>query len=279
MSLLFGVTLLALAVLLGGLAAIWRDSGRRAMHAIRTFAVVAAGAVAVLHLLPEAISAVGWGALLATAIGLVGPALLERSFTHEAHEDAPTTALAMGYAAVVAHQASEGAALAGLARTGSLSASIVLAIAAHTVPLAMVVAIRVIEVQGARMGGRWRATVLALVGVAGATAAGALGGNLVGAAKLEAVEPWILASVAGLLLHALSHDVLAAPPETRRGRIIDATAGLVGLGVAVVGIEATAWFMRMPLALRIASVTVLGAAIAARSLVTRAPAAHAHQHE
>jgi ZIP family zinc transporter len=277
-SLLFGVALLALAVALGGLAAIWRDTGRRAMHGIRTFAVVAAGAVAVLHLLPEALSEIGWPALVAAAVGLVGPALLERSFTHDPHEDAPTTALAMGYAAVVAHQAGEGAALAGLARTGALTASIVLAIAAHTVPLAMVVAIRVIEARGASAHGTRRATVLALGGVAGATIVGALGGNLVGAAELAAVQPWVLAVVAGLLLHALSHDVLAAPPETRRARVGDATAGLVGLGVAVLGVEDTGWLAAVPFALRVAGVLVLGAAIAARSLVPRKARGHAHPH-
>jgi ZIP family zinc transporter len=277
-SLLFGVALLALAVALGGLAAIWRATGRSAMHAIRTFAVVAAGAVAVLHLLPEALAAIGWPSLVAAAVGLVGPALLERSFTHDEHEDAPTTALAMGYAAVVAHQAGEGAALAGLASTGALTASIVLAIAAHTVPLAMVVAIRVIEVRTAKGNGARGATVLALAGVAGATVVGALGGNLVGAQQLAAVQPWVLAVVAGLLLHALSHDVLAAPPETRRGRIGDATAGLVGLGVAVLGVEDTGWLAAVPMALRVAGVVVLAVAIAARSLVPRKGAKHAHPH-
>ena len=79
------------------------------MPAIRTFAVVAAVAIALFHLLPEAISAAGWMVLIATAIGAFGPAALERMIPSErAHtHDAPTTALAMGYAAVIAHQAGE----------------------------------------------------------------------------------------------------------------------------------------------------------------------------
>src|SRR5688572_5002322 len=123
MSLLLGVALLALAVLVGGLAAVWRERGRRAMPAIRTFAVVAAGSIALLHLLPEAMAEVGWGALLAAAGGFFGPLLLERWLVpHEkrAHS-APTTALAIGYAAVAAHQMGEGAAIASLARSGALS--------------------------------------------------------------------------------------------------------------------------------------------------------------
>src|SRR5262245_51816236 len=145
---------------------------------IRTFAVVAAASIAILHLLPEAISAAGWGALGAAFLGAFGPLALERAIPSQhahAHE-APTTALAMGYAAVVAHQAGEGAALASLAETGSLSIGIVLAVAAHTVPLAMVVALRVLEVRGEH--GSRGALGVALAGVVAATAIGAVAGVL-----------------------------------------------------------------------------------------------------
>jgi hypothetical protein len=275
-SLLLGITVLALAVLLGGLAALFRESGRRVMSAIRTFAVVAAVSIALLHLLPEAISAIGVSALLATAIGAFGPAILERAIpSQRGHShDAPTTALAMGYAAVIAHQAGEGAALASLASTGALSPGIVLAIAAHTVPLAMVVAIRVLEVKSGASAGR--ATAIALVGVALATGAGALVGSLVGAARLTAVQPWILATVAGLLLHALSHDALEPPAATLPARIADTVAGWVGLLLAVIGVEAGSWLDRVPGALRVVGIVVLASAIAARSFWPRRRAAHRH---
>lgn len=284
MSLLFGIAILALAVLAGGLAAFMRDQGRRAVPAIRTFAVVAAVAIALFHLLPEAIAAVGWGALLACAVGAFGPAVLERlTPAQRAHtHDAPTTALAMGYAAVIAHQAGEGAALASLASTGSLSFGIVLAIAAHTVPLAMVVAIRVLEVKGGPGGGGVHATGLALAGVAGATVVGALAGNLIGTARLAAVQPWILATVAGLLLHALSHDALASPGSTTMARGIDTGAGWAGLLVAIVGVEPGGWIAEFPLAVRIAGVVGLASLIAARSFWPRHQhvdgAEHGHHH-
>src|SRR5262245_1919731 len=117
MSLLVGIAILALAVFLGGLAALFRETGRGVIPAIRAFAVVAAASIALLHLLPEAIAEIGLPAIVATAAFAFGPAVLERSILekHAQHEDAPTTALAMGYAAVVAHQAGEGAALASLA--------------------------------------------------------------------------------------------------------------------------------------------------------------------
>jgi ZIP family zinc transporter len=278
-SLLVGIAILAFAVFVGGLAALWRERGRRAVPAIRTFAVVAAVAIALFHLLPEAISSAGWLVLVATAIGAFGPAALERLIPSErAHtHDAPTTALAMGYAAVIAHQAGEGAALASLAGTGALSAAIVLAIAAHTVPLAMVVAIRVLEVRAGP--GAKHATFLALAGVALATVAGALGGNLLGAARLTAVQPWILATVAGLLLHALSHDVLEPASQTRGGRVADMLAGWAGLVLAMLGTEEGGWIDRVPVAFRVSGFVALAGVIAARSFWKRAPAAgHDHPH-
>jgi hypothetical protein len=273
-SLLLGIVILALAVLLGGLAALFRESGRRVIPAIRTFAVVAAVSIALLHLIPEAMAAIGPVALLATALGALGPAVLERAIpSQRGHtHDAPTTALAMGYAAVIAHQAGEGAALASLASSGALQAGIVLAIAAHTVPLAMVVAIRVLEVK-AGPGAR-RATGIALTGVALATVAGALGGSLVGAARLTAVQPWILSLVAGLLLHALAHDALEPPGASTPTRIADTVAGWIGLLLAVMGVEQGSWLSEVPRWAQIAGVVVLAGAIAARSFWPRR-----HRHD
>jgi ZIP family zinc transporter len=235
--------------------------------------VVAAASIALLHLLPEAVAAVGWGALAAAGVGAFGPILLERLFpTHDEHtHEAPTTSLAMGYAAVVAHQAGEGAALASLAETGALSAGIVVAIAAHTVPLSMVVGIRVLEVRG-RVAGNRRAIVLALLGVAAATAGGAVAGSLLGGARLHAVQPWLLAVVAGLLLHALSHDALAAPLLSLPARAMDTLAGWGGLALAAFGVEDGGWAARVPAGLRVAAVVVLAGAIAARSFFGRAAA-------
>jgi ZIP family zinc transporter len=278
-SLAVGIAILALAVLLGGLAAMFREPARWAMSAIRTFAIVAAASIALLHLLPEAISAVGVGAVVVAFLGAVGPVVLERAVpSPRGHQhEAPTTALAMGYAAVVAHQAGEGAALASLAETGSLSLGIVLAIAAHTVPLAMVVGIRVLEARGERRG-HTRAVSLALMGVAGATAAGAAAGSLIGRTRLEAVQPWLLAFVAGLLLHALSHDILPEPSPSWRARLGDVVAGWTGLALAAAGVEKGGWIESVPIPLRLAGTALLAGVIAARSFVVRERHAHHGEH-
>jgi ZIP family zinc transporter len=270
-SLALGIVVLACAVFLGGLAALFRDPARGVLSLLRTFAVVAAASIALLHLLPEAIAAVGWGALAAAGFGAFGPILLERLFpAYDEHtHEAPTTSLAMGYAAVVAHQAGEGAVLASLAETGALSAGIVVAIAAHTVPLSMVVGIRVLEVRGRAVAGSQRAIALALLGVALATAGGACLGSLLGAARLSAVQPWLLAVVAGLLLHALSHDALAAPLLSGSARTLDTLAGWAGLALASFGVEDHGWAEHVPSGLRAVAVLVLAGAIAARSFLGR----------
>jgi ZIP family zinc transporter len=277
-SLVPGITILALAVLLGGLAALWRDQSRRVLRGLRTFAVVAAVSIALVHLLPEAIADAGWWALLAAIIGLVAPALLERILPGgRGHtEQAPSTALAMGYAAVLAHQLGEGAAVASLARANELSPAIVLAIAAHTTPLAMVVAIRVLEVKEGQDGGS-RAMALALAGVALATGVGALLGTSVSASQLDAVRPWILAGISGLLLHALAHNASAPPAPSVRGRVGDALAGLAGLGLAMTGVEQDSWVQKLDGTMRTVATLVLAAVVVAWSLLRRSPEQAGHR--
>ncbi|AGP40688.1 hypothetical protein BE04_38345 [Sorangium cellulosum] len=275
MSLAFGVLLLALAVMLGGIAALFRHRSEGAMSALRTFALVGAASIALLHLLPEALGEIGWPALLAAVAGFLAPALLERLVVGEAGAHrTPTTALAMGYAAVLAHQFGEGAAVASLSRVGQLTLPVVLALAAHTVPLAMVVAIQVLEVR-AGTGGK-RAMSAALAGIALATVVGAFATRLVDLERLEAVEPWLLSAVAGLLLHALSHEAVASGPATTVSRAGEAVGGLLGLALATIGIDEEEWVQQIPFQLQIAALVVVAGLILLRSYGPRRAAEHPH---
>ncbi|KYF52993.1 hypothetical protein BE08_21650 [Sorangium cellulosum] len=275
MSLALGVSFLALAVMLGGIAALFRHRNEGAMSALRTFALVGAASIALLHLLPEALGEVGWPGLVAATAGFLAPAVLERLVLGEAGAHrTPTTALAMGYAAVLAHQFGEGAAVASLSRVGQLSLPVVFALAAHTVPLAMVVAIQVLEVR-AGTGGK-RAMSAALAGIALATVIGAFATRLVDAERFEAVEPWVLAAVAGLLLHALSHEAVASGPATTLSRAGEATGGLLGLILATIGIDEEEWVQEIPVAVRIATLFVLVGLILLRSYGPRRAAEHPH---
>ncbi|WP_437875764.1 hypothetical protein [Sorangium sp. So ce513] len=275
MSLALGVSLLALAVMLGGVAALFRHRNEGAMSALRTFALVGAASIALLHLLPEALGEVGWPGLVAAAAGFLAPAVLERLVLGDAGAHrTPTTALAMGYAAVLAHQFGEGAAVASLSRVGQLSLPIVFALAAHTVPLAMVVAIQVLEVR-AGTGGK-RAMSAALAGIALATVIGAFATRLVDAERFEAIEPWVLAAVAGLLLHALSHEAVASGPATTLSRAGEAAGGLLGLLLATIGIDEEEWVQEIPVPLQIATLVVLVGLVLLRSYGPRRAAEHPH---
>lgn len=275
MSLAFGVFLLALAVMLGGMAALFRHRSEGAMSALRTFALVGAASIALLHLLPEALGEIGWLALIAAVAGFLAPAVLERLVIGEAGAHrTPTTALAMGYAAVLAHQFGEGAAVASLSRVGQLTLPVVLALAAHTVPLAMVVAIQVLEVR-AGTGGKG-AMSAALAGIALATVIGAFATRLVDVERLEAVEPWLLSAVAGILLHALSHEAVASGPATTVSRAGEAMGGLLGLVLATIGIDEEEWVQRIPFQLQIAALVVLAGLIFLRSYGPRRAAERPH---
>ncbi|UQA61108.1 ZIP family metal transporter [Polyangium aurulentum] len=277
MSLLPGISILSLAVLLGGLAAVWREQGRRAMPGIRTFATVAAASIALLHLLPEAIEDAGWGTLGAAAAGFFVPALLERIGPgHEAGARRTTAAtLWMAYAAVLVHQMAESAAVASLARAGELSAAIVLAIAGHTVPLAMVVAIRVLEMRRPEEATSWRAAVLALVGLALATMVGGLSGDVLGGERVGPIKPWLIAGVAGLLLHAVSHEMRPHEARSLRGRIGSTAAGLLGLLLAIVGIDGSdGWVGEVPWPLRVVGLAAMAAMVVALCFSTRRASDH-----
>jgi hypothetical protein len=258
-SLAVGLIVLAVAVLLGGVAAVWQNHGQRVVPGIGAFATVAAAAVAVLHLLPEAIVEGGFGTLVALAAALLVPVVIERRL-HSGGASA-TAPLLAGYVAVIVHQAGEGTAIATLARTHQLTTTIIIAIAAHTVPLTMIVAIRAMT----NGGGAMRAG-LALAGCALATIIGAVSLDMIGASTLETVKPWLVAAVAGLLLHALLHGSKRTEEELRH-RVTDAVAGLVGLFVVVASLEPDGWLRLVSWPLRIVGLMVLAAGVVARGFV------------
>lgn len=266
MSLAVGLTVLAIAVALGGFAAAWRDHGRRVVPGIATFATVAAAGVALLHLLPEAIVEGGVFTLIPLFVTLFVPVLLERRSRNA--DTSPTGALIAGYIAVIIHQAGEGTAIAALARTNELRPTIIMAIAAHTVPLAMVVAIRAITTSSDAQRSVIRAS-LALMGCALATLVGALSVEEIDPAILAQTKPWLVAAVAGLLLHALFHDHQTKHHDEQdfRRRATDIVAGLLGLSVAVLSLEPDGWVRLVSWPLRLALLAALIAAVIARVFV------------
>lgn len=198
--------ILASAVALASIAAgiaLGLGGRRGALGALSTFAIVAALAVVLLQLLPDAIAGAGWPALVVLAAGVALPRLLEAGIVRLAHGARPSIALELSYAALLLHQVGDGLGLgtyASAAHEGHSHLDILLAISAHTVPL-----VALLTTAYAR---RASASV-AIVRGAG-LAVGQLTG--VGIAALApsvafgAVEPWVTAAIAGLLVHVVTHD-------------------------------------------------------------------------
>jgi zinc transporter ZupT len=263
-SLAVGLSILALAVVLGGVAAAWRDQGQRVTPGLATFATVAAAGVALLHLLPEAIVEGGAFTLIPLLVALFVPVLIERR-THGSEASATGTLIA-GYIAVLLHQAGEGTAIATLARTNNLNTTIILAVAAHTIPLAMIVAIRARSMVTDAHRGIVQAS-LALVGCALATVVGALSLEVINPASIAQGKPWLVAAVAGLLLHALFHETKRPDEDDLRSRVTDVAASLVGLAVSVVSLEPDGWIRLISWPLRLALLGALIIAVVARVFV------------
>ncbi len=92
------------------------------------------------------------------------------------------------------------------------------------------------------------------------------------------MQPWLLALVAGLLLHALSHDVLAPPGRRLATKIGDTAAGWAGLLLAILGVEEGGWLESVPWGVRVAGVAVLAGLIAGRSFLPQQDDAEGHAH-
>lgn len=221
------VSIALVSVLGGALLGIW--GRRRAFSALSTFALVAALAVVLAQLLPDALAGAGLWALLVFAIGAIGPTMLERVGAKLGAKDG--WGLELGYWALVAHKVADGIGLGtygGGHHAEHDHVAILVAIAAHTVPVVALVTL-VYHRRGGMRSVLWRIGLLAL-----ATIGGVFIPALVPATSFEASEPWITAAVAGLLMHVVAHDWQPehGPPKGRTQRLTDIIA--LGLGLALV---------------------------------------------
>jgi hypothetical protein len=176
----------------------------RLLDAIRTFAVVSAIAVVVGRLVPDAVKAGGPQVLIAVAVAFLAPWLIER-VAHEdpEHDHSSTMGLELSYWGLMIHQLGDGLALgsfSGEAHSGHHHGDVLVAIAAHSVPITALITLAFTSAHG-RNSGIVRAIGLALVSSAGVVLAQQtpLGSWIAG-------EAWVEAAVGGLLLHVVTHD-------------------------------------------------------------------------
>ena len=97
-ALLLGSSLVALAIApwLSGVA----ERAARLMALLDGFVFVAIGGLVVAHVLPEAVEAAGWSALLVALLGLAGPLVIER-WLHGAARQVHTAALFLAIVGIV----------------------------------------------------------------------------------------------------------------------------------------------------------------------------------
>lgn len=204
------------SVLLGAALALAGERFSRAMGVVRWFSLIAASAVVLGMLLPDAISEVGWVAVVVFLMALVMPVAVERlvgsvrghkdTHAHDdcdhAHADADV-GMELGYAGLLVHQLGDGFALStygNASRHDGAVLSVLLAIGLHTIPVAAFVVLAFFK------HGGYRTAILRASGLVAATWLGVVGVSMAPVAFMSTWEPWLTAIVAGLLFHVVVHD-------------------------------------------------------------------------
>jgi zinc transporter ZupT len=211
-----------LAVAFGTALAVVPRDGARIVRPIRFVALIAAVGVIATHLLPEALHELGPRALVAFAIGMAFPWLMDvvGSLVGRGREaSVPSTPLAtleVSYAGLVVHRFGDGLSMGAIARsteTPSAAFAVLLALAAHIVPVTTVMVLAFVSMKGRRTA------LLRALGLMVATLGGVLAAGLALENGPTDASPWISALVGGLLLH------LVAPALPWWGKRAHAEAG------------------------------------------------------
>lgn len=210
------------ATALGTLLALGARRSQWVLEPVRSFALAAVTLTIVLHLMPEAVDEAGPWALVVLAGGVALPGVLGWLAPRRGHG---VVAIELSFLGVLAHQVGDGLALGAV--TGPMHAGhthwdFFLAIGAHTIPLAAVVAITFAARDGRRA---------AIVRAAMIAVAPMLGLALTRVGDVAEASPWLNAAVSGLLLHVLAHDLPHAPTRTTTVRTLELIA--IAAGVAI----------------------------------------------
>jgi hypothetical protein len=253
-----------------GAALSFAPSSRGVLGYMRTFATVAAIAVVITHLLPEALFELGPISILLFLAGWFTPALAHFVGQHSTSGRSAPAVLEAGYWGLVIHHVADGIGLGTYTRMPPATGShldVVVALAAHTVPLIAVVALAYRVTFGPR------AAIMRSCGLALAIVFGIALSSLVAARTIEHFSPIISAIAAGLLLHVVTHDLTEQPPRSVVARTLDLVVALGGVAVSFLGVERDAdpatWLFSerlLSLAERVSLVVLVGLAAAALSL-------------
>jgi uncharacterized protein len=194
----------------------------------RTFAFVAALALALGELLPEALAAGGLATVLVFALGWGLPMVLERHSRRAGHGGRSAVSrwgLEAGYVGLLVHKLGDGLALGAAMAPGfgGSRLSLAAAMAAHSIPVAALVAVAYQNRDGLR------AAVVRVAGLAAAMALGAAAVGVLSAGPPPTWMPWISAAVAGTLMHIVVHGWRVPSPTTWPARAMEVAAVAAGL--------------------------------------------------
>ena len=256
-----------------GAALSFAPTSRGLLGYMRTFATLAAVAVVVTHLLPEALHELGPLSILLFLAGWFAPALAHFIGQQSTRGRPANAVLEAGYWGLVVHHVADGIGLGTYTRLPSADGShldVIVALAAHTVPLIAVVSLAYRTTFGARSA-LTRSLGLALASVFGIALS-----SLVAAQTIERFAPVIAAVAAGLLLHVVTHDLTEDPPLGALSRTLDLAVGALGVAVSLLGIDrhsdpATWAFAERLVSLTERSALVILVGLAAAALSLRVP--------
>jgi len=216
-----------------GLGALMPGHGRGLLP-IRSFAIAAVAGVVILQLLPEALTESGWMALVAFLGAVVLPPLLGR-FAPQAGDHRRAVhfwGTELSFFGFVAHQWLESLALATY--TGGEHAEhrhwgLIIAIAAHTLPLSAILVAEARTHRGFRSAVRRTAIILA------ATVAGFASASLMRDHGFDVHTP-LAAALAGFLVHVVFHPQDASEPRPPWLATVDLAAIVLGLMLSGAGL-------------------------------------------
>ncbi len=230
---LFALLVAVSSVLLGAVLSFVPATSRALLGYMRTFATLAAVAVVVTHLLPEALRELGPLSILLFLAGWFAPALAHFIGQRSTSGRAQHAVLEAGYWGLVVHHVADGVGLGAYTRLPAAQGShldVIVALAAHTVPLIAVVALAY------RVSFGPRSAVFRSLGLALASVIGIGLASLVAPATMDRFAPVIAAVAAGLLLHVVTHDLTDDAARTPLARTLDVLVAALGVAVSLLGV-------------------------------------------
>lgn len=224
---------IAIAALVLGpfLAQILRRS-RPANQMLDGFVLVSVSGLAMLHLLPEAILSIHWGALLMLVIGALLPSLIEHRF-RAVEEKAHIGVILLVLLGILVHTTLDGMALSEMSIEHGAGQTLAIAVVLHRLPIGILVWWSARSAYGKR-GGIFTLSIMAIFTLIGFW----LGDNQFSFFSLPVVS-YLQALITGSLLHVILHRPYyqeafqQEQPEVQSWQIWSGLGALMGIALLI----------------------------------------------